>query len=67
MVDKEKLLRYILDDIRIVYEYYYEDDICNTYENFAPCPYFKKGKYGCENHDKCKLYVKDLIDSLYED
>lgn len=67
MVDKEELLKEIVLDITILYEYYYEEDLCNYYENFMPCPYFKKGKYGCENHDKCKLYLKDLIKSLYED
>lgn len=67
MVDKEELLKEIVLDITILYEYYYEEGLCNTYEKFMPCPYFKKGKCGCQNHDKCKLYLKDLIKSLYED
>ena len=67
MVDKKELLDNLLYDITTVYEDHYEDDVCNNYENFMPCPYFKKGKYGCENHDKCELYLKELIESIYRD
>lgn len=66
MVDKEELLKEIIDDITTLYDEHYEEELCIYYEKFMPCPYFKKCKYGC-THEKCDLYLKDLIKSLCED
>ena len=68
MIDKEGLLKEIAEDMITLYDEHYEDDLCNDYGKFMPCPYFKKGKYGCRNYpESCKLYFKDLIENLYGD
>ena len=67
MIDKEGLLKEIIEDVTKLYDDFYEEELCNYYEKFMPCPYFKEFEGGCENHEKCELYLKDLITSLCED
>lgn len=67
MVDKEGLLKEIIDDITTLYDEHYEEELCLYYEKFMPCPYYIKCKYGCENHEKCDLYLRDLIETLFKD
>lgn len=67
MIDKEDLLKEIVEDVTKLYDDYYEEELCHCYEKFMPCPYFKKGKYGCKNRDKCELYLRDLLETLFKD